>query len=373
MTPHARVGILGGGQLAQMLADAGNRIGIASTAYDPTPDACAQTACPVMHQPFDDVDALTAFAKSVDVVTCEFENVPMIALETCAKVCPVRPGPHSFYVARNRIREKHALRDAGWATADFVEIRTDDDLTLAAETLGFPCIIKSAEGGYDGYGQQRVHSLDKLRQAWIQMNVSQAIVEKLVEFSRELSIIGCRAPDGTHITWPIVHNHHDDGILLWTIAPAQNVSEALETDAAQRLVALMEQLDHIGVLTLEMFDTPDGLVVNEIAPRVHNSGHWSIEGTSASQFENHMRAMVGRHLVIPELAHTSVMVNLLGSIPDLASLRAVSDTHIHEYGKAPRGRRKIGHVTSLCHSSSDVASRRDKLLSVIRPDLVAVQ
>lgn len=369
MSTGMRVGILGGGQLALMLAQAGHRIGIEAVVYDPTEDACAQTVCPVMHSAFDDVGSLTEFANSVDVVTCEFENVPMTALEVCAKVVPIRPGPSSFFIARNRVREKAALQDAGWTTADFVEIRTEDDLKISADSIGFPCVLKSAEGGYDGHGQRVVRSMDELKLAWHQMGVAQLIAEKLVGFTRELSIIGCRARDGTYVTWPIVQNHHEEGTLLWSVAPAPNVNTLRASEASILLISLMKQLNHVGVLTLEMFDTPGGLVANEIAPRVHNSGHWSIEGCSVSQFENHMRAVTGRHLVIPETESTSVMVNLLGFAPPIERMRSIEMSHVHLYGKSPRSRRKIGHFTSLCSSAEESAQRLDAMLSVIRPNM----
>jgi 5-(carboxyamino)imidazole ribonucleotide synthase len=345
------LGILGGGQLARMMAIAGRPLGVDVIAIESTLDEhgrCSANGSPnveVIHAGFDDPDALAALARRCDAVTVETENVPVASLEWLASRVPTRPGAQAVGATQDRLVEKRALRAAGIMTAPF------DDVDRGADDV--PALVKTRTGGYDGKGQQTARSAAELAAARAQL--APAIVEGLVPFDRELSIVAARGVDGSIAAYPLVENAHRAGILRRTTAPAI-VSVVQQRQAEVMVASLMEQLDYVGVLAIELFDVGGSLVANEVAPRVHNSGHWTIEGAETSQFEQHVRAVLGLPLGSTALRVPSVMINLIGACPDPREIAAAPHAVWHTYGKAPRPGRKIGHITVSSHDPDALAA-----------------
>jgi 5-(carboxyamino)imidazole ribonucleotide synthase len=326
------IGILGGGQLGQMLALAAAPLGVRCLAVEPAPDPPAGACAEVIQARYDDGPALEELARRCDVVTVELEHVPVEALAWLAERLPVRPSPEAIAVTQDRQREKEALKRAGIATARW-----------AAPPRPFApgTVVKRRFGGFDGRGQvvlapgQRVEDvLD-----------GDCISEELVSFQRELSIVAARAVDGTMACYPVVENRHAEGILRTTVAPAPGLDGPLQTAAEAIAIAMGDALDYVGVLAVELFEVDGRLIANEIAPRVHNSGHWTIEGAETSQFEQHVRAICGWRLGSAAVRAPVAMVNVIGTLPEPASVLTLSGAHLHLYGKAPRPNRKLGHVT----------------------------
>jgi 5-(carboxyamino)imidazole ribonucleotide synthase len=332
------VGVLGGGQLGRMLALAGVPLGMRCICVEPAPDPPAAVAAEVLRAPFDDPDALAALARRCDVVTVELEHVPADALAWLAERVPVRPSPEAVATAQDRLLEKQALRAAGVGTAPFAAV--------GEQPAGFAegTIVKVRTGGYDGRGQVWLPPGGDVVAAAQQLGAP-SIAEGVVAFRRELSVVAARGLDGTIACWPVVENEHADGILAVTRAPASGVDAGQRKQAETIAQAWLERFDYAGVVAVELFDTAAGLLANEVAPRVHNSGHWTIEGAVTSQFEQHLRAITGLPLGDPSTAACSAMVNLIGTLPDIAAVLAVPGAHLHLYGKAPRPGRKLGHVT----------------------------
>jgi 5-(carboxyamino)imidazole ribonucleotide synthase len=341
-----RLAILGGGQLAWMLAQAAEPLGIAVAVLDPSPDCAAGRIADHVVAGYDDPDGLDRVADGADVVTYEFENVPAAAVTRLAEHgVPVLPFPASLTITQDRAREKELMSGLGIKVAPYALIDSADDAAAALETVGAPGILKTRRLGYDGKGQVRVKTADDLPAAIAELGGTDLIYEGLVTFTRELSVVVARGTDGSLAVYPPVENEHRDGILACTLAPAPDLAPD-QAELAQGVgVAVAEALDHIGVLCVELFDTPDGIVANEIAPRVHNSGHWTIEGAVTSQFENHVRAVCGLPLGDPSARGASAMVNIVGSEPPLAELLIIPGARVHRYGKAPRDGRKLAHVT----------------------------
>jgi len=331
------VGILGAGQLGRMLALAGVPLGVRTLCLDPAAHPPAGVAAEVRTAPFTDPTALDDLARRCDVVTIEVEHVPVEALAWLAERVPVHPSPEVVAVAQDRLREKRALAAAGVATAPWAEPR---------DTEGFPngTIVKTRVGGYDGRGQLRVAHGGDVAAAAVSLGVP-CIAEGVVAFDREVSVVAARSAKGEVAVWPLVENRHRDGILRESVAPAPGLTPGLQAEAEAQVRSLLEALGHVGVLALELFDVGGLLVANEIAPRVHNSGHWTIEGSCTSQFEQHLRAVLGWPLGDTSPVGCSVMVNLVGGEPDPAALLALPGVHPHTYGKEPRAGRKVGHVT----------------------------
>jgi 5-(carboxyamino)imidazole ribonucleotide synthase len=304
-----------------MLALAGLPLGLSFRFLDPSPDACAAEVGELVVAPYDDGDGLDNLADGADVVTYEFENVPVAAAERVGAV----PGARSLEEGQDRLREKQLFRSLGIPTVRFGTL---------AET-GVPALVKTRRLGYDGKGQRRVTDL--------QAPVDDAeLAEELVAFDRELSIVGVRARDGEMRFWPVGENVHRDGILRLTRAPA---SDAPQAEAEAICAAVMASLDHVGVLAVELFDVGGRLLANELAPRVHNTAHWTIDGAETSQFENHLRAILGLPLGETVARAPCVMANLIGAVPRLEELLALPCARVHLYGKEPRAGRKVGHVT----------------------------
>jgi 5-(carboxyamino)imidazole ribonucleotide synthase len=354
-----RVGIVGGGQLGLMLAEAGARIGIECLTLDPAPDSPASRVAPAIVATYDDETALAELAANADVVTYEFENVPVASARFLAEHVDVFPPPASLEFAQDRLLEKTLFEEVGLTVVPYAPVSSEVDLAEAADAVGFPSILKTRRLGYDGRGQVRLASPDDLRDAWREVGQEPSILEANVPFDRELSVLSVRGRDGATAFYPLVENVHRDGILRTSTAPAADVTRDLQATTERRAVAVMERLDHVGVLAIELFQVGEDVLANEMAPRVHNSGHWTIEGAPTSQFENHLRAICGLELGATAPSAYSAMVNLIGSEPPDGALPGGPGVHVHRYGKHARPGRKLGHVTV-------VEGDRDTLIRVLQ-------
>jgi 5-(carboxyamino)imidazole ribonucleotide synthase len=347
------VGILGGGQLGRMLGEAGHAIGVDCVFYDPSPDACAQAFGELIVGKYSDEKQLRIFAEKVELITYEFENVPTDTVEFLLKFRPVSPPLHALATAQDRVLEKEFFRSLGVATAPFRAVENVDQLNDALKEIGTPSVLKTRRMGYDGKGQVVIKKESDAAAAWEAIGENPAILEGFVPFDRELSIIAVRGKDGTSACYPLVENEHRDGILRVSQAPAKN-SAKLQGVAENFATLALDALNYVGVLAIELFEVSGKLLVNEMAPRVHNSGHWTIEGAKTSQFENHLRAVTGMPLGSTEVVGESVMVNIIGKLPDEHALSEIPGVHVHLYGKTERAGRKLGHVT-LTKTASDRA------------------
>jgi 5-(carboxyamino)imidazole ribonucleotide synthase len=356
------VAVLGGGQLGRMLGLAAIPLGIRCRFLDPSPDATAAAVGELVVGELDDPGAIERTAQGANVVTYEWEGVPAPAARAAMQTHAVRPDPRALEVAQDRLTEKQTLERLGIGVAPFAPIDGPDDVASAVTTLGVPLLFKTRRGGYDGKGQQLVHDAAGAQHAWDALGGVQLIAEGVVDFDRELSVLAARAPDGTVACYPLVQNEHSGGILRTSRAPAPALSPALQAAGEQIAQALLEDLDYVGLLAIELFERRGELLANEIAPRVHNSGHWTIEGAATSQFEQHLRAVLGLPLGSTQTRGHSGMVNCIGSLPDAAAVLSVPGAHLHAYGKAPRPGRKVGHVTVV----ADDAAARDERLAQVR-------
>jgi 5-(carboxyamino)imidazole ribonucleotide synthase len=358
-----KVGVLGGGQLARMLAQAGRPLGMECRFLSPEPDACATPFGEHVCAAYDDAEGLRRLADWADVITYEFENVPVAAVESLERLRPVFPSSAALAASQDRLVEKRRFQALGLATADFRAVETLSDLHTAAAELGLPAILKSRVQGYDGKGQALVRQLADLPAAWDIVGHVPSILEALVPFDRELSIIAARARTGAIVFYPLSENRHRQGILRLSLSRAGDV---MQEQAESMITRLLDDLDYVGVLALELFQVGDRLLVNEMAPRVHNSGHWTIEAAPTSQFENHLRAICGLPLGATTPIQQAAMVNFIGEVPPEAAVTAVAGASHHAYGKAPRPGRKVGHVTLTCGSGESALfdSRLAQLLQI---------
>ncbi|MCE8526338.1 5-(carboxyamino)imidazole ribonucleotide synthase [Ruegeria pomeroyi] len=349
LKPGARIGILGGGQLGRMLSVAAARLGFVTHIYEPGANPPAgQVADRVTTAGYDDAAALAAFAASVDVITYEFENIPTEALDILEAHRPIRPGREALRVSQDRLTEKSFLRDLGLMTAPFADVTDLASLESAIGEIGTPAILKTRRFGYDGKGQARLKSPGDAAAALADMAGAPAILEGFVQFTHEVSVIAARGLDGQVACFDPGENVHRDGILHTTTVPAR-LSAAQRTDAVLLAARILNALDYVGVMGVELFVTPAGLIVNEIAPRVHNSGHWTQNGCAVDQFEQHIRAVAGWPLGDGQRHADVVMENLIGAdmdrVPELATER---DLALHLYGKAEaKPGRKMGHVNRI--------------------------
>ena len=342
-----RIGILGAGQLGRMLAQAGEPLGHTFTFYDAAPGEATTGIGKTIVGGFSDLEKLEAFARECDVITYEFENVPCESAQFLATIRPVYPPPSALEISQDRVREKTFVSELGLATPQFEPASTKDELIKACNTVGYPCIIKTRRFGYDGKGQARATNRESLERIWEELGEAPLIVEALVSFSRELSVIGARDTKGTIAVYPLAHNTHVQGILHRTEIPAPSISPATLESAHSIISTIMEALDYVGVLTVELFDVEGTLCINELAPRVHNSGHASIDSMKASQFENHIRAITCMPLGSVESVDRAVMYNIVGTLPPLREVLGLPRTKVHLYNKSERAGRKIGHITIL--------------------------
>ena len=337
------VGILGGGQLARMMAIAGAPLGLRFKVVDTVADACAAQVAPLTCADYNDFDAISAFAEGIDVVTFDFENVPADTAMFLASRVPVFPNPQALAVSQDRLEEKQLFTRLGMTTPAFATVDSREDLDAAVAKVGLPAILKTRRLGYDGKGQIRLRSAEDKDAAWSKLGGVPLILESLVPFEREVSVIGVRSRTGEFTTYPLTQNFHQDSILSASLSPAPHTEGFAETAVgfARRLA---EDLDYVGVFALELFVHQGQLLANEMAPRVHNSGHWTIEGAVTSQFENHLRAVLGLPLGSTRSAGTSVLLNWIGEVPEALPVLREPLGHWHDYGKAPRPGRKVGHA-----------------------------
>lgn len=342
------VGILGGGQLGRMLSVAAARLGLRTHIFEPGPAPAADVAHALTTAPYEDHDALVAFAKAVDVITYEFENVPTSALDILEAHCPIRPGREALRISQDRLIEKGFLNDLGLATAPYRDIPDETALEAALSDIGAPAILKTRRFGYDGKGQVRLSLADDAAIAFAEMNGAPSILEGFVDFTHEVSVIAARGQDGSVAAFDPGENVHRDGILRTTTVPAR-LSVAQRSDAVLSAARILNELDYVGVMGVELFVTAQGLVVNEIAPRVHNSGHWTQNGCAVDQFEQHIRAVVGWHLGDGKRHADVVMENLIGDdIGRIKDIQKQSNAALHLYGKSDvKSGRKMGHVNVI--------------------------
>lgn len=349
-----RIGVLGAGQLGRMLALAGYPLAKTFVFYDlsGSPSAGLGEVIIDRHEQY-----LDDFLSRVDRVTYEFEHLPVELAEKIARERPVYPGPAALAVCQNREAEKTLFGSLGIPTPQWRMAESAAALRAAAEELGFPVVAKSNTEGYDGKGQAVLHSPDDAAGAWETIGHSRLMVEKFVSFSREISMIAVRSEDGNVSFYPMAENVHHEGILRYSIAPAPALDRSLEAEAEKYIRALLNELDYVGVLTLELFETAEGLVANEMAPRVHNSGHWTMEGAMTSQFENHIRAVCGHPLGNTAPRGVSCMINIIGEHGDTDRILELPYAHLHLYAKGERPGRKLGHVNVLAESYDELKWR----------------
>src|SRR4051812_1289489 len=356
-----RVGVLGGGQLGRMLALAGIPLGLEFRFLEPTAEPPVRGLGEHVRADYDDAAALERFAEGLDVVTYEFENVPVESARKLSEHVPVRPQPDALECAQDRLREKELFAKLHISAAAFERVDTSGELSPALERLGAPAVAKTRRLGYDGHGQFLVRTTADLTRAEKELRGAPSILESLVPFDRELSILAVGARNGAPAFYPLVENTHRDGILRRSVAPAPNLSDRLQAEAQSIASRILEELGYVGLLAVELFEVEGKLLANETAPRVHNSGHWTIEGAETSQFENHVRAIAGLPLGPTEPRGASVMLNLIGAAPDPESVLEVPGAHLHLYGKAPRHGRKLGHVTLRGENAAEVSAAADRL------------
>lgn len=353
------VGILGGGQLARMLALSGAPLGLRFLVMDTAADACAGQFAPMVVGDYRDEAALAEFASRVDVATFDFENVPAESARWLADRVAVFPAPSALATAQDRLAEKTLFRELDIPVPDFAVVDSREALAAAITTIGSPCILKTRRLGYDGKGQFRIRTPADADAAWealgAQATTVGLILEAFVAFERELSVVAVRGRDGEFRTWPLTENWHVDGVLSASLAPAR-VDDALAGTAFAYARKLAEALDYVGVFALELFCRDGELLANELAPRVHNSGHWTIEGAETSQFENHLRVVLGLPLGATGMLGHACMLNWVGKLPDPRVVLAEAGGHWHDYGKSSRAGRKVGHATLRADSADGLSA-----------------
>ena len=352
------VGILGGGQLARMMALSAAPLGLRFLVLDTAADACAGQFAPMVVGDYTDEAALAEFASKIDVATFDFENVPAASAQWLAGRVPVFPSPRALAVAQDRLAEKTLFRELGIPVPDYADIDSRAALDDAVARLGTPCILKTRRLGYDGKGQFRIKSAADVDAAWdalgAQAGMVGLILECFVAFEREMSVVAVRGQDGEFRAWPLTENWHVDGVLSASLAPA-HVDATMQAIALSHARALAEALDYVGVFALELFCRDGELLANELAPRVHNSGHWTIEGSETSQFHNHLRAVLGLPLGDTRMLGVACMLNWIGTMPDAKAVLGEAGGHWHDYGKQPREGRKVGHATLRAEGMGELA------------------
>lgn len=361
------IGVLGGGQLGRMLALAGYPLGFEFVFLDHAADAPAGQLAPLLCGEFTDETRLTELAERADVITFDWENVPLETARFLARRGRVRPPLAALAAAQDRVSEKRLFERLRIPTTRWRAVHTQADLARALAEIGLPGVLKTRRLGYDGKGQASVRSVADAERAWERLGGVPLMYEEHVDFDFEVSIIGVRARDGRTALYPLSLNMHAAGMLRLTRAPYG--SQRLQRLAGQYLRRMLAHFRYVGVLTIEFFVRTGRLIANEIAPRVHNSGHWTIEGADTSQFENHLRAIGGLPLGSTRARGHSAMINLIGSLPPRAALLAYPDLHLHEYGKRPRPGRKLGHCTLVAASAHARDTRARRLLAELAPEI----
>ncbi|WP_417787668.1 5-(carboxyamino)imidazole ribonucleotide synthase [Stutzerimonas xanthomarina] len=360
-----KIGVIGGGQLGRMLALAGTPLGMNFAFLDPAPDACAAALGEHLRADYNDQDHLRQLADEVDLVTFEFESVPAETVAFLSQFVPVYPSAEALRIARDRWFEKSMFKNLGIPTPEFADIQSQADLDAAAASIGLPAVLKTRTLGYDGKGQKVLRKPSDVTAAFAELGSVPCILEGFVPFTGEVSLIAVRGRDGEVCFYPLVHNTHEEGILRLSVASSNHPLQVLAEDYARRVLT---QLDYVGVLAFEFFEVDSGLKANEIAPRVHNSGHWTIEGAECSQFENHLRAVSGLPLGSTAKVGESAMLNFIGEVPAVAKVIAIEDCHLHHYGKAFKVGRKVGHATLRCPDRSTLDRQITAVESLIARD-----
>jgi 5-(carboxyamino)imidazole ribonucleotide synthase len=357
-----------------MLALAGYPLGLHFRFLDPSPQAPVGRLAHRVTAEYSDKQALEKFSNGLEVATYEFENVPVEAVRFLAEHVPVYPPPAALEEAQDRVREKQLFRKLGIATAEFAEVLSKDGLDSAIKQVGLPAVLKTCRMGYDGKGQWVLRTPENVHKLGLELPETGMILEQFVPFDREISMLGVRGRTGEIAFYPVIENHHRSGILRLSLAPAPNATPALQQMAEEATRKVLEALNYVGVLCIEFFEVNGQLLANEMAPRVHNSGHWTIEGTVTSQFENHLRAVLGLPLGATAAMGHSAMVNLIGELPEPAEVLQVPNVHLHLYGKEPRPGRKVGHVTVRADRIEKLQARLNDLPSFFhRPEFCLEQ
>lgn len=361
-----RIGILGGGQLGRMLALAGYQLGIEFRFFDPNSGAPVGQIGQLIAANYDDRAALERFLAGVDVVTYEFESIPVETVRFVSERVKVFPPVKALQTAQDRLFEKQLFESLGIPTPKFAAIGSIEELREAVKEIGLPAVLKTRRLGYDGKGQYVLRAVADIDGSWRALGKSPLILEQFVPFQHELSVIGARNTLGEEVFYPPVENRHREGVLRRSESPAPNVTPELAATAIDHCRRIMDRLEYVGVMALELFAANGKVLANEIAPRVHNSGHWSIEGAETSQFENHLRAILGLPLGVTTLRGRSVMYNILGHIPERARVVAIEGAHLHLYGKAPTEKRKVGHVTLVAQTAAGAERGAMAIADVLR-------
>jgi 5-(carboxyamino)imidazole ribonucleotide synthase len=371
--PGATLGMLGGGQLGRMFSLAASRLGYKVIVFAPESDSPAgEVSYQHICAPYEDEERLLKFARDVAVISLEFENIPVATLERVSELAPVRPGPKVLAVSQHRIKEKSTLQAAGFLVTPFLPVEPDTDLTKVAQELGLPLVLKTVQFGYDGKGQEIVRSLDQLQSARQNLGDGLLIAEKMIDFRAEVSILVARNPQGETVVYPLVENEHRNHILDVTRCPVSSELLALDHAAQQIALGVADTLQLEGLLCIEFFVAGDQLMINEIAPRPHNSGHWTIEGCVTSQFEQQVRAICNLPLGSTELVGPCAMVNILGDLwgtgsPDWKLAMQQARTYLHLYGKSKAvAGRKMGHITQLADSSRQASANLRNLREAMK-------
>lgn len=359
-----KIGVLGGGQLGRMLALAGYPLGFQFVFLDPSDQACAAPLGRHICAAFDDAQAIEEFCASSECVTYEFENVPAKVAETIASQRPLFPSPAALNASQDRLSEKKLFDQLGIPVPKYMPVAAPEALEFAAASVGLPAVLKTRRMGYDGKGQRILRSADDIAGAFEALGAQPLILEGFVEFEREVSCIAVRGRDGQMVFYPLVQNVHEGGILRHSTPLESDPLQALAESHARKLC---EHLDYVGVMAFEFFVADGILLANEIAPRVHNSGHWTIEGAETSQFENHLRAMTGLPLGSTSLRGPCTMFNCIGDLPDTARLAGIPGVHVHHYGKSPKPLRKVGHLTVTARDEAQLQDRTRQLEECLAP------
>lgn len=364
------LGVLGGGQLGRMLALAAAPLGVRVRCYDPDPDVCAGDVCELHTGQWNDADALARFAQGCDCVTFEFENVPVATLHAASTHAPVYPPVAALETGQDRLLEKQLFERAGLHVHPYAPADDEQSTVAAVASIGTPCVIKTRRGGYDGKGQLVLRDASDARNAWHTLGRVPLLVEAFVPFERELSLIAVRSRSGEFAAYPLAQNRHERGMLRESIAPAPEVDARLAYEATQHMHELMDRLAYVGVLAIEFFvarrDGVTTLLANEMAPRVHNSGHWTMNAGITCQFENHVRAVLGLPLGSTRPSGACGMVNLIGTNPDPRKVLAIPGARLHLYNKESRANRKIGHVNVCGPSHADLGPAMTQLQAIAR-------
>ncbi|MCF6264284.1 MAG: 5-(carboxyamino)imidazole ribonucleotide synthase [Xanthomonadales bacterium] len=364
-----KIAFLGGGQLAMMMADAGQSLGDSFSFLDPNADSCAGKSGELLVADYSDPEALSQLAASADIASYEFENVAVDAVLQLQEKLPVYPSVDALKACQDRLEEKQLLQQLGIPLADFAAVNSRIELLAAIEKIGYPAVLKTRRMGYDGKGQMVLKVPEDLERAWHKLGDYPLILEAFVAFENECSMIAARAQSGDTVYYSMSWNIHLQGVLAVSFSPWYSAS--MQQQAEGLVKSILEHFDYVGVLTLELFNCGGHLVANEIAPRVHNSGHLTIEGSTCSQFENHIRAISGRVLGSPQSKQVSVMLNWLGEIPKHGKLLVMPGIHLHDYGKQARPGRKLGHTTVCAENWDDMRRKLNAFSHLKNPAIQA--